>query len=187
MVSDTLLSEIHAQFRRQMNADISLSLRRHGLDYRTIFGVPSMRLKEVAEQYAPSAELAEALWAEDIRESKMLATRLYPPHQMDEAGATRWVNEIRHTEIADQACMNLFAHVTMAKELCMQWLHEDENSCFIPCYCGLKLAARLPQDQWSKKEIDTIIQRAQTLLSNEETHISLKTAAHWAIENLTEI
>lgn len=185
MVSDTLLSEIHAQFRRQMNADISLSLRRHGLDYRTIFGVPSMRLKEVAEQYAPSVELAEALWAEEIRESKMLATRLYPPHQMDEERATRWVNEIRHTEIADQACMNLFAHLSIAPRLCKRWLQTDESSCFIQCYCGLKLAARIPRERWDKEEIDTIIRRAQTLICHEDTHISLRTAAHWAIENLT--
>jgi 3-methyladenine DNA glycosylase AlkD len=142
MVSNATLSEIHAQFRRQMNADVAAALARGGVKYHLCFGVPSMRLREVAERYAPSAELAETLWHEDIRESKMLATRLYPALEMERTTAERWVGEVPYTEIADQVCMNLFSRLPYAPALTTDWLQADPHTEPMKCYCALMLQAR---------------------------------------------
>lgn len=183
MVSLEQLSEIHAQFRRQMNADVAQALRKHGVIYRTCFGVPSMRLREVAERYTPSTELAEALWKEDIRESKMLATRLYPPTEMTLTTALRWISEIRYEEIADQACMNLFAHLPIAVSLLEACLLHTKPQQVLTVYCGLKLAARLHPSQLPAEILQPILQTVTQYIETA-TQTSLRTAAYWAKENL---
>lgn len=167
MVSKELLSEIHAQFRRQMNADVSAALRRHGVAYRVAFGVPSMRLREVAERYAPSAELAEALWAEDIRESKMLATRLYPAGAMDEATAVRWATEAPHDEVADQLAMHLLSRLPEAERLAERLAARPER---MARYVALKLAARL-----GSHALDAT---ARALAADTTADMALRTAAY---------
>ena len=166
MVSKELLSEIHAHFRRRMNADVSGALRRHGVAYGVAFGVPSMQLREVAALYAPSAELAEALWAEDIRESKMLATRLYPPSAMDEATALRWVLSAPYDEVTDQLTMHLLSHLPEAERL-MQHLAERPER--MARYAALKLAARL-----DSRALDDA---ARAIAAAPEADMALRTAA----------
>ncbi len=168
-----------------MNADVAHALREHGIIYRTCFGVPSMRLREVAERYTPSAELAETLWNEEIRESKMLATRLYPSTEMTAETALRWISEIRYEEIADQACMNLFVHVPFAVSLLEECLLSGTQKPAMALYCGLKMAARLPLSQLPA-EILPQIQQTVKLLMETAPQTSLRTAAYWALENLTE-
>ena len=70
--------EIKGKLRLFMNGVISQSLREKGLKYRLIFGVELPRLKEIASEYEPNHELAQALWKEDIRECKILAAYLQP-------------------------------------------------------------------------------------------------------------
>jgi 3-methyladenine DNA glycosylase AlkD len=165
-----LLSDIHAQFRRQMNADIAGTLARGGVRYHLCFGVPSMRLREVAERYTPSVELAEALWTEDIRESKMLATRLYPIGQMTREVADRWAGEIRYAEIADQACMNLFSRLPFAAELAETWLRGEAHTAPMRTYCALMLYARLESSKPDAR-------RLQELVADTTLPTALRTAA----------
>jgi 3-methyladenine DNA glycosylase AlkD len=166
-----LLSDIHAQFRRQMNADIAGTLARGGVRYHLCFGVPSMRLREVAERYTPSVELAEALWTEDIRESKMLATRLYPLGQMTREVADRWAGEIRYAEIADQACMNLFSRLPYAEALAAEWLQTDAKAEGMRCYCALMIYAR-------REEFRPDTERLRALAEDATLPLTLRTAAH---------
>jgi 3-methyladenine DNA glycosylase AlkD len=161
-----LLSDIHAQFRRQMNADVAASLARSGVRYHLCFGVPSMRLREVAERYQPSVALAEALWTEDIRESKMLATRLYPIASMDRQTASRWADEIPYVEIADQACMNLFSRLPYAAEIASEWLTGTP----MRCYCALMIQMRLA----TKPDV----LRLQALVADTSLPMYVRLAAH---------
>jgi 3-methyladenine DNA glycosylase AlkD len=178
MIADSLLSEIHAQFRRQMNADISQTLQRNGVVYRICFGVPSMRLREVAERYAPSSELAEALWTEDIRESKMLATRLYPIDKMKVETAVRWASEARYEEIADQLCMNLLSRMHQAESLLSHLMEVDPHTEPLKFYCALQILHRrddLPlKEEWRLK--------VEQVVADPELRASLRTTAYWLME-----
>jgi hypothetical protein len=173
-----LLSDIHAQFRRQMNADVAASLARGGVHYHLCFGVPSMRLREVAERYEPSVELAEVLWAEDIRESKMLATRLYPADRMDRPTADRWADEIRYVEIADQACMNLFSRLPYAEALAQEWLTEGltggQTVAPMKCYCALRIQIR--------RGTHPDAPRLQALVGDTSLPMYLRLAAHQLLD-----
>lgn len=138
MVSKILLSKIHAQFRSLRNGEVADLLRQYGVSYRLAFGVQSYQLKAVAEWVKTQVEeevlqeLAETLWAEDIRESKMLAARLFPAERMDQAMAERWIAESPYKEITDQLVMHLLCRLPFATQLA-----ERED------YCGQMLRKRL--------------------------------------------
>lgn len=128
MIDKKILSDIHAKFRSLRNGEVADLLRQYGVQYHLAFGVQSYQLKGIAEgvlsAYPVFAEdlserkaLAETLWNEDIRESKMLATRLYPLSLMDRETAIRWAKESPYNEITDQLVMNLLARLDFAAEL----------------------------------------------------------------------
>ena len=140
-----LISKAHAEFRKLRNGEVGDNLRTQGIDYKTIWGLESYRLKEIAEYMRgemPNAEVqrevAEALWGEEVRESKMLATRLYPIGDMTEELADAWAKSIPYTELADQACMNLFARLPFAEALAARWMEGPD----LQQYMALQIALR---------------------------------------------
>ena len=76
-VKDILL-DIKAQFRTNMNGVASAQMRESGLTYKVNFGIELPRLREIAKDYTPNHDLAQTLWKESIRESKILAGMLMP-------------------------------------------------------------------------------------------------------------
>lgn len=111
------LRDIRIQLRLNMNGVISSSMREKGMNYRLIFGVPLPEIKLIATRYRQDAELAQALWNEDIREFKILATLLMPEQEMNLALAQQWAKEIPYPEIASACCSFLFYKTTCAEEL----------------------------------------------------------------------
>lgn len=164
------LSRIHAHFRQLRNGEVVDNLATQGITYRIAWGLESYRLKEIASEFEQSAELAEALWAEDVRESKMLATRLFPIAEFSQEMALQWIKEAKYTEIADQLCMNLLAKCPYA-----EWLiSELTDSSDMNLYVALKLATRIG------KKSDSLTAKAEETL-NVAAPIFLKTAALWYI------
>ena len=105
------IREIRKQLRLAMNGVISTSMREKGIVYKLNFGVPYPEIKEIARKHKPNGELAAALWKEDIREFKILATFLQPAETLPLDEAKRWVKEIPYLEIAEHCCRNLFVHL----------------------------------------------------------------------------
>lgn len=112
-----LLNEIHRRFRLAMNGVASASMRGKGMDYKVNFGVSFSQLKDIASSYVPDGELAAALWKEDIRESRLLATFLQPRDGFGKEEALRWMSEADKPELADALCMNLLQYLPFAPEL----------------------------------------------------------------------
>lgn len=170
------LSAIHARFRQLRNGEVADNLQAQGICYRLAWGLESYRLREISQEDCCQGNdeerknLAEYLWQEDVRESKMLATRLYPIALMDREHADVWANDIKYTEIADQAAMNLFSRLPFATDLLHDW---SQNAKPMLKYLALKIAARLdnvPEDisSWAEK------------IKNDETApLWLRTAALW--------
>ena len=72
------IKEIKSKLRLYMNGMISQSMRDKGMDYKLNFGIEYPRIKEIAAEYEPNHELAQALWKENIRECKIMAGLLQP-------------------------------------------------------------------------------------------------------------
>lgn len=124
-----------------MNGVISTSMRQKGMNYKLIFGVPIPEIKHIAAAHEPDAELARALWKEDVREMKILATILFPAGSMTQEEALDWMREIPYPEIAEQCCNNLFPTVEQPDQLALKFL-ADKKSPF-GRMCGFLLWAQL--------------------------------------------
>ena len=134
------LKDIKTQFRLAMNGAVSQSMREKGLVYKLNFGVELPRIKQIAARYEPNHELAQALWKEDIRECKILATLLQPVETFLPEIADIWVESIRNIEMAELASMNLFCRPHYAPQKSMQWMADEREYVQV---CGFLTAARL--------------------------------------------
>lgn len=135
------LRDIRKQLRLAMNGVISTSMRQKGMNYKLIFGVPIPEIKHIAAAHEPDAELARALWKEDVREMKILATLLFPAGSMTQEEALAWMREIPYPEIAEQCCNNLFPTVEQPDQLALKFL-ADKKSPF-GRMCGFLLWTQL--------------------------------------------
>ena len=111
------------------------------MNYKLIFGVPIPEIKHIAASHEPDAELARALWKEDVREMKILATLLFPAGSMTQEEALAWMREIPYPEIAEQCCNNLFPTVEQPDQLALKFL-ADKKSPF-GRMCGFLLWTQL--------------------------------------------
>ncbi len=134
------LREIKTQFRLAMNGAVSQSMREKGLVYKLNFGVELPRIKTIAAGYEKDHALAQALWKEDIRECKILATLLQPVDSFLPEIADIWVENIHNIELAEQTSMNLFQHLPYAPAKSFLWI-ADEREYFQ--VCGYLTIARL--------------------------------------------
>ena len=71
-------------------------------------------MKQIAKQLGRSHELAEALWATDRYEARMLATLVDEPERVTPAQMDRWCRDFDNWGIADTACFCLFDRVPHA-------------------------------------------------------------------------
>ena len=134
------IKEIKKQFRLFMNGVVSQSMREKGLEYKLNFGIEFPRLKEIAAKFEQNHDVAQALWKENIRECKILASLLQPVGTFYPEIADIWVEDMRYPEIAELTCMNLFQHLPYASEKAFQWM-ADEGEYYQ--FCGYMLMARL--------------------------------------------
>ena len=123
-----------------MNGVISTSMRQKGMNYKLIFGVPIPEIKHIAAAHEPDAELARALWKEDVREMKSWLLT-FPAGSMTQEEALAWMREIPYPEIAEQCCNNLFPTVEQPDQLALKFL-ADKKSPF-GRMCGFLLWAQL--------------------------------------------
>lgn len=71
--------DIKKDLRASMNGILSARMREAGMPYKLVFGVELPRLQSIAAQFTPSRRLAQELWNENIRETRLLACLLMPP------------------------------------------------------------------------------------------------------------
>ena len=97
-------------------------------------------LQKMALQYGKNHELAVALWQENIRECKILATLIMPPEEMDDTLAKQWVGDVNSQDLAEMACFNLFQHLPHAAALSYQLMKSNRE---IVRMCGYLILSRL--------------------------------------------
>ncbi len=134
------LKEIKIQFRLSMNGVVSQSMREKGLNYKLNFGIELPRIKEIAAGMGKNHDLAQALWKEEIRESKILAAMVQPIDTFFPEIADIWVDNIHNMEIAELTCMNLFQYLPYAPAKSFQWIASEDEFAQI---CGYLTIARL--------------------------------------------
>ncbi len=168
------LKEIKRSFRMMMNGVAAQSMRDKGLEYHVNWGASLPMLKAKAKEIGKDYDLAIALWKEDVRECKILATMIMPAERMLPEVVDIWMEQTRSQEIAELASMNLYQHLPFAAEKAYQWMASDKE---LYQLCGFHVLSRLFMNGQEPNErgINEYIDQLQAALQGE--YPSVKKAA----------
>ena len=134
------LKAIKRSFRTVMNGVASHSMREKGVGYKLNWGVSLVHLREMAATYGKDYDLAIALWKEDIRECKILATLIMPAERLLPEVADIWLEQTTSQELAEMLAANLLKDVSYAPEIAYRWMASDSD---IRQICGFCILSRL--------------------------------------------
>ena len=178
------VKEIKQSFRQMMDGAIAKSMRDKGLEYRLNWGATLPRLREKADTYGKNYDLAIALWKEDVRECKILATMIMPPDVILPEVVDIWMEQITTQEIGEQAVFNLFQYLPYAPDKAYTWMASDK-----PLYqfCGFHILARLFMDKREPNErgINEFLDQALAALQGDS--IGVRKAAMAAVRRFSEL
>ena len=134
------LRDIKQSFRLMMDGSVAQSMRDKGVDYHLNWGATLPRLREKAAEIGSNYDLAIALWKENIRECKILATMIMPANEVLPEVIDIWMEQTETVEVAEQAAMNLYQHLPYAPMKAYQWIASDRELCQL---CGFHVLSRL--------------------------------------------
>lgn len=164
------VKEIKQSFHQMMDGATAQSMRQKGLDYKLNWGATLPRLKEMAAELKGDEslslyDLAIALWKEDVRECKILATMLMPPDEILPEVVDIWMEQTTTVELAEQAAFNLYQHLPFAAEKAYLWLSAADD---LPQICGYHVLSRLFSRQMEPNErgINEFVDQALTALQS---------------------
>ena len=168
------IKQIKRSFRSAMNGPVSQSMRDKGTLYKLNWGVALPKLREMAQQYTPSYELAIELWKEPIRECKLMALMLMPPEDMPMEVVDIWMEQTHTQELAEVAAVQLYQHLSYAPLLAFKWMASADA---LPQITAYTLLGRLFMKGMEPNErgINEFLDQAITAL--QSSHAGVQHAA----------
>ena len=188
------IKEIKQSFRLMMDGMVAASMRNKGANYKLNWGATLPRLRDKAEELKQmfnvsclmfnQYDLAIALWKENVRECKILATMLMPADKMLPEVVDIWMEQTDSQEIAEQASFNLYQYLPYAADKAYTWMASSDPLCQL---CGFHVITRLfmngqePNERGINEFID------QALAAIEGDSLMVKKAAMNAMIRFAEI
>ena len=188
------VKDIKQSFRQMMDGAVAQSMRDKGLNYHLNWGATLPRLREMAEELKTVFnvqcssfnvyDLSIALWKENIRECKILATMLMPANQMAPEVCDIWMEQIPSQEIAEQVAFNVWQYLPYAPGKAYQWIASDKE---YDQLCGFHVLSRLfmngqePNERGINEFID------QALAALQGPFISVRKSAMQSIIRFSEL
>lgn len=167
-----------------MDGSVAQSMRDKGLDYHLNWGATLPRLREQADRLGYDYDLAIALWKENVRECKILATMVMPPDRMLPEVVDIWMEQTETVEIAEQAVMNLYQHLPYAPVKAYEWMASDKD---LYQLCGFHVMSRLfmkgqePNERGINEYLD------QVLVSLQSPTLTVRKAAMNSLNHFAEL
>lgn len=178
------IKEIKLSFRQMMDGSIAQSMRNKGVDYHLNWGATLPRLREKADGIGKNYDLAIALWKENVRECKILATMIMPPDVVLPEVIDVWMEQTATQEIAEQAAFNLYQYLPYAPEKAYTWIASDKE---LYQLCGFHILSRLFMNGQEPNErgINEFIDQALAALQGES--IAVRKAAMSSMQRFAEL
>ena len=167
-----------------MDGAVAKSMRDKGVDYHLNWGATLPRLKEKAVEIGKNYDLAIALWKENVRECKILATMIMPPEEVLPEVIDIWMEQVSSQEIAEQAAFNLFQYLPFAADKAYTWIASDKE---LYQLCGFHILSRLfmngqePNERGINEFID------QTIAALHGDSLPVKKAAMASVLRFSEL
>jgi hypothetical protein len=178
------VKDIKQSFRQMMDGSVAASMRSKGVDYKLNWGATLPRLKEKAAEIGKNYDLAIALWKENVRECKILATMVMPAEEVLPEVIDIWMEQTPTQEIAEQAAFNLYQYLPYAPEKAYAWMASPE-----PFYqlCGFHVLSRLFMNGQEPNErgIHEFIDQALAALQGDS--IPVRKAAMAAVQRFADL
>ena len=178
------VKEIKQSFRQMMDGAVAKSMRDKGVDYKLNWGATLPRLRAKADELGFNYDLAIALFKENVRECKILATMIMPPDKVLPEVIDIWMEQITTQEIAEQAAFNLFQYLPYAPDKAYTWMASDK-----PLYqlCGFHILSRLFMNKQEPNErgINEFIDQAVAALQGDS--LMVRKAALSAVQRFAEL
>jgi hypothetical protein len=188
------IKEIKQSFRLMMDGMVAASMRNKGANYKLNWGATLPRLRDKAEELKQmfnvsclmfnQYDLAIALWKENVRECKILATMLMPADQMLPEVVDIWMEQTDSQEIAEQASFNLYQYLPYAADKAYTWMASDKE---LYQLCGFHILSRLFMNKQEPNErgINEFIDQALAALEGDS--LMVKKAAMNAMIRFAEL
>ena len=188
------IKEIKQSFRLMMDGMVAASMRNKGANYKLNWGATLPRLRDKAEELKQmfnvsclmfnQYDLAIALWKENVRECKILATMLMPADKMLPEVVDIWMEQTDSQEIAEQASFNLYQYLPYAADKAYTWMASDKE---LYQLCGFHILSRLFMNKQEPNErgINEFIDQALAALEGDS--LMVKKAAMNAMIRFAEI
>lgn len=178
------VKEIKQSFRQMMDGAIAKSMRDKGVEYHLNWGATLPRLKEKAVEIGKNYDLAIALWKENVRECKILATMIMPPDKVLPEVIDIWMEQITSQEIAEQATYNLFQYLPFAADKAYTWMASEKE---LYQLCGFHILSRLFMNGQEPNErgINEFVDQALAALQGES--LAVKKAAMASVVRFSEL
>jgi hypothetical protein len=168
------IKEIKQSFRQMMDGAVAQSMRDKGVDYHLNWGVTLPRLREKADEIGKNYDLAIALWKENVRECKILATMVMPADVILPEVVDIWMEQTETVEIAEQASMNLYQYLPYAPMKAFEWIASDKE---LYQLCGFHVLSRLFMNGQEPNErgINEFLDQAHVAL--QSSNVTVRKAA----------
>ena len=175
---------IKQSFRQMMDGAVAQSMREKGLDYHLNWGATLPRLRQKADELGKNYDLAIALWKENVRECKILATMIMPPDEVLPEVIDIWMEQTPNSEIAEQAAFNLYQYLSYAPAKAYTWIASDKE---LYQLCGLHILSRLFMNGQEPNErgINEFIDQSLAALQGES--MVVKKAAMSSMQRFAEL
>ena len=178
------VKEIKQSFRQMMDGAVAASMRTKGVDYKLNWGATLPRLREKADELGKNYDLAIALWKENVRECKILATMLMPADEVLPEVIDIWMEQTPTQEIAEQAAFNLYQYLPYAPVKAYTWMASSD-----PLYqlCGFHVITRLFMNgpEPNGRGINEVVDQASAALQGES--IPVRKAAMAAVQRFSDL
>ena len=167
-----------------MDGAVAQSMRLKGLDYHLNWGATLPRLREKADELGKNYDLAIALWKENVRECKILATMIMPAEVVLPEVIDIWMEQTPTSEIAEQAAFNLYQYLPYAPEKAYTWIASDKE---LYQLCGFHILSRLFMNGQEPNErgINEFVDQALAALQGES--IIVRKAAMASMQRFAEL
>ncbi len=173
--------DIMQKLRSLSNAEAIEGMARFGITPQKTFGVSIPNLRKIAQNTGRNRDLAQKLWASEIRETRILASMIDELDEVTQKQMDKWVKDFDYWEICDQCCMNLFEKTRFAYRKAEEWSQREEE--FVK-RAGYVLMARLAVSD--KRAKDNSFEKFFPLIKRGSTdHRNfVKKAVNWALRQI---
>jgi hypothetical protein len=202
MTVNEIIKEIKQSFRLMMDGAVAQSMRDKGVNYHLNWGATIPRLQAKADELKSMFndserskfnvsclmfnlyDLSIALYKENVRECKILASMLMPADEILPEVVDIWQEQIPSQEIAEQLAFNLYQHLPFAAEKAYQWIASDKE---YDQLCGFHILSRLFMNGQEPNERGINEYLDQALCALQGPYPAVRKAALQSVQRFAEL